>query len=302
MQRTRGKHAAMFLSACVGLHVCNTIVSLHMKIWERFCLKLESRHFKRISSVYASCPWMPEVLHHGNMKYDFHIHSLYFFGIQRKTCEWSWISFINSILRDFFCGCLGFKIPLNFYSNEGILSNDFYIHETPTFGVKVVFQIVAVCFFICTLEFQIHVLPFLSSRLPSCRIPSCWMDGIHAICLSTTEKVVTESLKRGHRMPHRSSSPFLIGQFFIIYVTMWSGHTPTLSAGPFPTQGDGVNGMACRECALAFVCNQSHSYYPSIFVFSLYMGHLTFRDRVHGAGLRLLAFWEMSSLLVIASR
>ena len=71
MQRTRGKHAAMFLSACVGLHVCNTIVSLHMKIWEKFCLKLESRHFKRISSVYASCPWMPEVLHHGNMIFTF---------------------------------------------------------------------------------------------------------------------------------------------------------------------------------------------------------------------------------------
>ena len=125
------------------------------------------------------------------------------------------------------------------------------------------------CLFFCTLEFQIHLLPFLSSRLPSCRMPSCrmpscWMDGMHAICLSTNEKVDTESLRRGHRMPHRSSSRFLIGQFFIIYVTMWSGHTPTLSADPFPTQGDGVNGMACRECALAFACNQS------LFILSIY--------------------------------
>ena len=50
MQNTQGKHAAMVVvSVCVRLHVCNTIVSLHMKIWERFCFKLKNQHFKRIS-------------------------------------------------------------------------------------------------------------------------------------------------------------------------------------------------------------------------------------------------------------
>ena len=48
----REKHAAIIhvsvcdqvcVSVCVCLHVCNTMVSLHMKIWERFCLKLKSR-------------------------------------------------------------------------------------------------------------------------------------------------------------------------------------------------------------------------------------------------------------------
>ena len=65
------------------------------------------------------------------------------------------------------------------------------------------------------LEFQIHLLLFLSSRLPSCRIPSCWMDGIHAICLSTKKKVVTESLRR---RPRRSSSLFFTGHLLVIYV------------------------------------------------------------------------------------
>ena len=65
----------------------------------------------------------------------------------------------------------------------------------------------------CTLEFRIFSNhDFLSSRLPSCRIPSCWMDGIHAICLSTGQKVVTESLRKCDRRPHRSSSRFLMGQ------------------------------------------------------------------------------------------
>ena len=65
----------------------------------------------------------------------------------------------------------------------------------------------------CTLEFRIFSNhDFLSSRLPSCRIPSCWMDGIHAICLSTGQKVVTESLRKCNRRPHRSSSRFLMGQ------------------------------------------------------------------------------------------
>ena len=89
-----------------------------------------------------------------------------------------------------------------------ILSNDSYIPETPT-SESVVFQIVAVCMF---LYFRISNHDFLSSRLPSCRIPSCWMDGIHAICLSTGQKVVTESLRKYHRRPHRSSSRFLMGQ------------------------------------------------------------------------------------------
>jgi len=65
----------------------------------------------------------------------------------------------------------------------------------------------------CTLEFRIFSNhDFLSSRLPSCRIPSCWMDGIHAICLSTGQKVVMESLRKCNRRPHRSSSRFLMGQ------------------------------------------------------------------------------------------
>ena len=68
----------------------------------------------------------------------------------------------------------------------------------------------------CTLEFRIFSNhdnhDFLSSRLPSCRIPSCWMDGIHAICLSTGQKVVMESLRKYNRRPHRSSSRFLMGQ------------------------------------------------------------------------------------------
>ena len=65
----------------------------------------------------------------------------------------------------------------------------------------------------CTLEFRIFSNhDFLSSRLPSCRIPSCWMDGIHATCLSTGQKVVTESLRKCNRRPHRSSSRFLMGQ------------------------------------------------------------------------------------------
>ena len=68
----------------------------------------------------------------------------------------------------------------------------------------------------CTLKFRIFSNhdnhDFLSSRLPSCRIPSCWMDGIHAICLSTGQKVVMESLRKCNRRPHRSSSRFLMGQ------------------------------------------------------------------------------------------
>ena len=59
-----------------------------------------------------------------------------------------------------------------------------------------------------TLEFQIHLLLFLSSRLSSCRIPSCSMGGIHAICLSTKKKVVTGSLRRCNPRPYRSSSRF----------------------------------------------------------------------------------------------
>ena len=58
----------VFVCVCVGLHIRNTMVSLHMKIWERFCLKLQSR----ISNVYLSCPWMAEVLHHLGIR------SLYF--------------------------------------------------------------------------------------------------------------------------------------------------------------------------------------------------------------------------------
>ena len=76
------------------------------------------------------------------------------------------------------------------------------------------------------LEFQIHLLLFLSSRLPSCRIPSCWMDGIHAICLSTKKKVVTESLRRGNRRPRRSSSLFFIFLLVIFWSSMWSRYTP----------------------------------------------------------------------------
>ena len=49
---------------------------------------------------------------------------------------------------------------------------------------------------------------FLSSRLSSCRIPSCSMDGIHAISLSTKKKVVTGSLRRCNPRPYRSSSRF----------------------------------------------------------------------------------------------
>ena len=35
--------SSVCVCVCVCLHVCNTMVSLHMKIWERFCLKLKSR-------------------------------------------------------------------------------------------------------------------------------------------------------------------------------------------------------------------------------------------------------------------
>ena len=83
MQGTRGKHAAMFSSVRVGLHACKTIVSLQMKIWERFCLKSQVS----ISNETPNClplvsmdarsptPW----------KYDYHIHSLYFFGIRFRN-------------------------------------------------------------------------------------------------------------------------------------------------------------------------------------------------------------------------
>ena len=70
------------------------------------------------------------------------------------------------------------------------MSKDLYIPETPTLLAKVVFR----------LHFLSLVL-FLSSRLPSCRIPSCWMDGIHAICLSTKKNIDTESLRGGNRRP-----------------------------------------------------------------------------------------------------
>ena len=66
------------------------------------------------------------------------------------------------------------------------MSKDLYIPETPTFWVKVVFR----------LHF-LSLLLFLSSRLPSCRIPSCWMDGIQAICLSTKKSSLMESLRGG---------------------------------------------------------------------------------------------------------
>ena len=47
----------------------------------------------------------------------------------------------------------------------------------PTYlQVRMFSQIFAVC---------IPLEPLLRSQLPSCRIPSCWMDGLHAICLST---------------------------------------------------------------------------------------------------------------------
>ena len=63
MQGTREKHAAMFLSVKVcakSLQICNTVVSLQMKIRD-FLFKVEKSAF----------PWMPEVLHHGNMSTKF---------------------------------------------------------------------------------------------------------------------------------------------------------------------------------------------------------------------------------------
>ena len=90
-----------------------------------------------------------------------------------------------------------------------------------------IFQNVAVCIF-CNLDFEIHLLLFLSSRLPSCRIPSCWMDGIHAICLSTKKKVVTESLRRGIKGPTGQVVNFWLVMFWLVmfYSSMWSGYTP----------------------------------------------------------------------------
>ena len=59
--REKGKNMpplSMFMSVCVCVCVClcvcmfvyYTVVSLNMKIWERFCLKLKSQHFKWIST------------------------------------------------------------------------------------------------------------------------------------------------------------------------------------------------------------------------------------------------------------
>ena len=47
----------------------------------------------------------------------------------------------------------------------------------------------------------LSLLLFLSSRLPSCRIPSCWMDGIRAICLSTKKNSHGESERRQSKAP-----------------------------------------------------------------------------------------------------
>ena len=63
MQGTGEKHAAMVFvceSVCVSLQICNTVVSLQMKIRD-FLFKVEKSAF----------PWMPEVLHHGNMSTTF---------------------------------------------------------------------------------------------------------------------------------------------------------------------------------------------------------------------------------------
>ena len=167
------------LCVCVGLHICNTMVSLHMKIWKRFCLKLQSR----ISNVYLSCPWMAEVLHHLGIR------SLYF------CCKYTYMSIYNYIHINI----------ITFNTSEVALN---FIHQQHHSRLFLCLPRPSAFSVLFTLEFQIHLWLFLSSRLPSCRIPSCWMDGIHAICLSTKKKVVTESLRRGNRRPDRSSSHF----------------------------------------------------------------------------------------------
>ena len=135
MQNTQGEHAAMVVvSVCVRLHVCIPIVSLHMKIWERFVSSWKISISNGFPIVYLFCPWMAEVLHHPGIWLS---HSFFVFFVKGLIhLKWSGISFINSILRDFFCGCLGFKIPLNFWPNKGILKNDCYIPETPTLESK----------------------------------------------------------------------------------------------------------------------------------------------------------------------
>ena len=89
MQGTWDKHAAMFLSVCVcaGLHVCNTMVSLHMKIWERFCLQLKSRisNCLPLVSMDDRSPTSP-----GNSffvfccKYIYYIYSIYIYIFIKK--------------------------------------------------------------------------------------------------------------------------------------------------------------------------------------------------------------------------
>ena len=126
MQNTQRKHAAtVVVCMCARLHGCNTIVSLH--ICERFCLKLKNLYFKWISdclpvlSMNGGSPTLPR-----NMIITF---ILYIF-CKKDYCNTS------EVIRNFIHQQhpSRFKIPLNFWPNKGILSNDLYqyIPETPT--------------------------------------------------------------------------------------------------------------------------------------------------------------------------
>ena len=115
----RKKHAATIhvsVCVCVCLSAClcvfKTAVSLNMKIWEKFWLKLKVTVSNGFPIVYLSCASMAEVLHYLGISHSFFV----FLCITRFSTlhlKWSWISFITSILRDCFCGCLGFQIPCN---------------------------------------------------------------------------------------------------------------------------------------------------------------------------------------------
>ena len=97
---------------CVRLHVCNTIVSLHI------C------HMRKILFKVEIC-----------ISNGFPIVCLSFFMIHLKRSR---ISFINSKQhpgRDFFC-CLEFKIPLIFWPKKGIVLNDSYTSDTPTLDLS----------------------------------------------------------------------------------------------------------------------------------------------------------------------
>ena len=88
-RKTCRHHPYFYL--CVGVFVCMflyyTVLSLNMKLWERFCLKLMCQHFKWISnclplvSMDGGSPTPP-----GNM-IIYRIHSLYFFVIRFSSFE-----------------------------------------------------------------------------------------------------------------------------------------------------------------------------------------------------------------------